>query len=186
MKLAALLKRNFLYESFSTKFLRSHSFEVLWEASIERLYKESHDICSANKTFALKKFRKSPLLMLYKIGVLKNFTKSSGKHLCWSHSLMQLQLNFKNDSSQGVFRWINRNFKNVLFTKHLLIRKLQGKQLYRSPVPVSLKEMPCDFIKVVSTRSIFKEILRLCFETDIQQETMRLFIFKIKCRFWTG
>ena len=29
VKLAALLKRNFLYETFSTKFLRSHSFEVL-------------------------------------------------------------------------------------------------------------------------------------------------------------
>ena len=29
VNLAALFKRNFLYETFSTKFLRSHSFEVL-------------------------------------------------------------------------------------------------------------------------------------------------------------
>ena len=29
VKLAALQKRNFIYETFSTKFLRSHSFEFL-------------------------------------------------------------------------------------------------------------------------------------------------------------
>ena len=31
-----------------------------------------------------------------------------------------------------------------------------------------------------STKSIFKRILILCFGTDIQQKTMRPFIFKIK------
>ena len=32
-----------------------------------------------------------PSQMFYKIGVPKNFTELSGKHLCWSHFLMQLQ-----------------------------------------------------------------------------------------------
>ena len=31
-----------------------------------------------------------------------------------------------------------------------------------------------------STKSIFKRILRLCFGTDIQQKTMKSFIFKVK------
>ena len=91
MKLAALLKRKFLFETFSSKFLRSHSFEDLWVASCERLYNEATlqrltknlmSFAGANRIFALKKFRNSPSQMFYKIGLLKNFKELSGKHLC--------------------------------------------------------------------------------------------------------
>ena len=34
-----------------------------------------------------KAFRSSRSQMFYKIGVLKNFVKLTGKHLCWSHFL---------------------------------------------------------------------------------------------------
>ena len=98
VKLSELLKRNFLYETFSSKFLRSHSFEVLWVASCEttrplyqRLTKNLMTFVGVNRIFALKKFRNSPSQMFYKIGLLKNFKESSGKHLCWSHFLIQLQ-----------------------------------------------------------------------------------------------
>ena len=40
-------------------------------------------------------------------------------------------------------------------------------------------------LKWFSTQSIFKRILGLsCFGTDIQQETMRLFIFEIKALYF--
>ena len=35
-------------------------------------------------------------------------------------------------------------------------------------------------LKWVSTKSIFKRILRFYFRTDIQQKTMRLLIFKVE------
>ena len=66
---AALLKTNFLYETFSGKFLRSHSFEVLWVASCERLYnkatlskvnKESNDICRCQQNICSEKIKKQP------------------------------------------------------------------------------------------------------------------------------
>ena len=41
VKLVVLLKRNFLYETFSRKFLKSLSFEGLWVASCERLYNKT-------------------------------------------------------------------------------------------------------------------------------------------------
>ena len=84
VKLKALLKRNFLYETFSSKFLRSHSFEVFWVASCERPYNKATlskvnrnlmTIAGANRIFALKKFRNSPSQMFYKIGLLKNFKR---------------------------------------------------------------------------------------------------------------
>ena len=84
MKLAALLKRKFLFETFSSKFLRSHSFEDLWVGSCERLYNEATlqrltknlmSFAGANRIFALKKFRNSPSQMFYKIGLLKNFKR---------------------------------------------------------------------------------------------------------------
>ena len=54
VKLTALLKRNFPFETFFSEFLRSRSFEVLRVASFGRLYnkaslskvnKESNDTC---------------------------------------------------------------------------------------------------------------------------------------------
>ena len=41
VKLAASVKRNFPFETYFSKFLRSCSFEVLWVASCERLYNKS-------------------------------------------------------------------------------------------------------------------------------------------------
>ena len=41
VKLVALLKRNCLYETFSSNFLRNHSFKVLWVASWDRLYNKA-------------------------------------------------------------------------------------------------------------------------------------------------
>ena len=42
----------------------------------------------------LKAFRSSCSQMFYKIGVLKNFAKFTGKHLCWSHFLIKLHTCF--------------------------------------------------------------------------------------------
>ena len=125
MKLKTLLKRNFLYEAFSTKFLRSYPFEVLWVASFERVYKESNNISRCQQSF-----------------------------------------------------------KNAFFTEHLLIEKLQGKHLYRSPVLPMLKEMPCDFIKVGFYQEHFQKNLETCFGTDLQQKTIRIFVFKIKALYF--
>ena len=69
VKFAALLKMNFLYETSSSKFLRSHSFEVLWVASCERLYnkatlskvnKESNDICRCQQNICSEKIQTQP------------------------------------------------------------------------------------------------------------------------------
>ena len=58
--------------------------------------------------------------MFYKIRLLKNFTKFTEKHLCWS--LCNLIL--KSDSSTGVFMWIFRHFFRILFLKNTLVRLL--------------------------------------------------------------
>ena len=40
-------------------------------------------------------------------------------------------------------------------------------------------------LKLVSTKSFFKRMLGLCcFRTDIQEKTMRLFVFKIKAPYF--
>ena len=45
--------------------------------------------------------------------------------------------------------------------------------------------MAYDLLKWVSTKSIFKRMLGLCcFGTDIQEKTMRLFVFKIKALYF--
>ena len=49
VKFAVLLKRNCLYETFSSKFLRSHSSEVLGEACCERLYNKAN-LSKVNKS----------------------------------------------------------------------------------------------------------------------------------------
>ena len=100
VKLAALLKKKFLYETFSGTFLRSHSFQDLWVASCERHYnkvtfqrltKNVMSFAGANRIFALKKFRISPSQMFCKIVLLKSFKDLSVKHLCRSPFLMHLQ-----------------------------------------------------------------------------------------------
>ena len=95
----SLTKREFLYETISSKLLRSHSVKVLWVASCDcttwslyqKLTKNLIIFAGANRIFSLKKFRNSPSQMFHKLGVLKNFAEFSGKHLYWSHFLMHLQ-----------------------------------------------------------------------------------------------
>ena len=50
-----------------------------------------------------------------KRGVLKNFAKFTGKHLCQSPEAWGLQLYLKTDSSASVFLRISRNFQEHLF-----------------------------------------------------------------------
>ena len=59
--------------------------------------------------------RKETSEVSYKKVVLKNFAIFTGKHLCWSHFLRQLQAFkhatlFKSDSNTYIFLWILRNF----------------------------------------------------------------------------
>ena len=52
--------------------------------------------------------RSSRLQMFFKEGIFKNVLIFTGKHLCWSLFLKQLQI-------WGVFPWILRNFYGQLF-----------------------------------------------------------------------
>ena len=47
-------------------------------------------------------------------GVLKNFSKFTGKHLCWS-----LSFNKVADPGTGVFQRILHFFKSIFFSEHL-------------------------------------------------------------------
>ena len=86
---------------------------------------------------------------VFKIGVLKNFKIFIGKHLCWSHFLIQQPVLWaatllKGDFNTFAFLWISENFKNnflyripplaasecigkSLFTYELHIHKLRLK-----------------------------------------------------------
>ena len=84
LDLAALSKRNFPYETFSSNFLRSRPLETLWVANVKdytaRLYCQwltmNLTTCTgANKIAALKKSRNNPSEMFYKTGILKSFAK---------------------------------------------------------------------------------------------------------------
>ena len=80
VKLAALLKTSFVYLTFSSKFLRTQSFEVLWVASCERLQRPLYQrltknlmmFAGANRIVALKEFRQNPSQIFYKTGVLQS------------------------------------------------------------------------------------------------------------------
>ena len=54
--------------------------------------------------------------MFFKIGVLKSFANSTGKHLRWSLFLLRLTTLLTGDSSTGVFPI---NFKITYFEEHL-------------------------------------------------------------------
>ena len=56
------------------------------------------------------KFRKSRLKVFYEKGVLRNFTKFTGKHLSQRPAAL-----LKRHSGTGVFLWILRNFLDHLF-----------------------------------------------------------------------
>ena len=68
----------------------------------------------------LYKYRCCCSQMFFKIGILKNFTILTGKHLRWSLFLIKLQVwgpstLLKRDSSTGDFLWILHNFLEQLF-----------------------------------------------------------------------
>ena len=46
------------------------------------------------KLVVSKPFRSSRSQMFYKISILKNFAKFTGKYLCWSHFLIKLHTCF--------------------------------------------------------------------------------------------
>ena len=63
---------------------------------------------SANNGCKTVHFRSSCLQVFNKIGVLKNFARFTGKHLCWSIFLIKLQrfrsaTSLKRDFNTGVF-----------------------------------------------------------------------------------
>ena len=64
--------------------------------------------------------RSSPSQMFFKIGVLKNYANSTGKHLWWIFFLIKLQpqrpaTSLKRDSNTGVFLSNLRNFEEHLW-----------------------------------------------------------------------
>ena len=63
------------------------------------------------------KFQKLPSEVFYKKGVLKNFAKFTGKHLCQSFSFQRTQAcNFIKKDTLAQFCEI---FKNIFLTEHL-------------------------------------------------------------------
>ena len=58
--------------------------------------------------------------MFFKLGILKNFTNFTGKHLCWSSFVIRLQAIrpatlLKTDSDTGIFPWYLQTFKEHSF-----------------------------------------------------------------------
>ena len=69
-------------------------------------------------------FRSSHPSCFMKKGVLGNFTKFTGKHLCQSlffNKVAGLQLYWKIDSGTGVLLWILWNFQEHLLTEHIRV-----------------------------------------------------------------
>ena len=66
-------------------------------------------------------FRSCCSQLFYKIGILKNFAKFTGKHLCCSHFVTKLQVSrletlLRRYCSTGIFQWILCNFsKNLIY-----------------------------------------------------------------------
>ena len=61
--------------------------------------------------------RRSRSQMFFKIVFLKDFIIFTGKHLCWSLSLIKL-LAWR-DSNTGVFLWILHNFSEQCFSQNI-------------------------------------------------------------------
>ena len=77
------------------------------------------------------KYRSSHSQMFYKIGVLKNFTKFIGKHLCWSHFLIKLQApKVCNFIKRPLYRCFPVNF--VEFFKTPFSKNTSGRLLLRT------------------------------------------------------
>ena len=104
------------------------------------------------------------------------------------HQFRVLLLNFSYETKDKSSHPFTKKEVATIGSTLFKVKNSQGEHLYRSPVPVILRGMLCDSIKKILKGNIdnieknwiFKRILRLCFRTDIQQKTMRFFIFEIK------
>ena len=65
-------------------------------------------------------YRNSPSHIFFEIDVLENFTIFTRKQLCWSLFLMAFSSAtlLKRDSNTGVYLWILKNVKELLFADH--------------------------------------------------------------------
>ena len=59
------------------------------------------------------------VLLLFKIGVLKNYAVFTGKHMCWSLFLIKFQAFTFTTPTQVFSSEYCENFKNSFFTEHL-------------------------------------------------------------------
>ena len=67
-------------------------------------------------------FKSRRLQMFFKISVLKNFAIFTGKHLCWSYFLIELQrpaILLKRDSNTVSFCEYCEIFKDAYFEEHM-------------------------------------------------------------------
>ena len=81
-------------------------------------------ICNKTAAEAYGQFQKQPPKVFCKKGVLKNFAHFTGKHLCWSLFLIQLQVFrpatlLKRDSNAGAFLRNLKIFKSTYFEEYL-------------------------------------------------------------------
>ena len=96
-------------------------FAKLW--SEECSYKTSFQKCRSSRLQMF--FRSSHPEVFCKRGVLRNFTKFTGKHLCWSPFLIQLEVmkdcsfNKKGNPTQVFSCEYHKVFKNSFFMEHL-------------------------------------------------------------------
>ena len=97
--------------------------------------------------------------MFFKIGVLKSFSNFTGKHLCWSLFLKNLQADglhcHKKDSNTGVFLWSLRNIFGCYFcTSGGYFYIFFKKVLLNSCFATLLRRISMDVLTIFSSRHI--------------------------------
>ena len=142
-----------------------NSVTIYW-FHVGNIHRSSHQRCSMQK------------------GVVRNFTKFTGKHLCQVLFLIKLkawglQLYWNRDPGTGVFLWISWNFQEHLFYRTPLVAASLSR--YRK---WPIKHPGCLFknkygVKSVQIRSIFG--LNTGKNSDWIQENME----QKKLRIWT-
>ena len=124
-----------LYDCSSWKFYPSHTNVII--------YFNASEICKITENLEKRQkllwedfsnCRSSHSQMIFKIGVLENFTKLTGKHLCWSFFLIKLQAAtlLKRDFSTDVFLRILENFQEQLLSRTPLCECFRNCRLFRS------------------------------------------------------
>ena len=87
--------------------------------------------------------RSSCLHMLYKIGVLKNLTKFTEKHLCWSLFSNQPVTLWKKRlrHSNSPMNFAKYLFKNTLFAEHLQMTAFDYRNIYQQHLKQHVRKM---------------------------------------------